>query len=144
MLEAADSTTVPEKIGALSTVLANGLSSDDRVDESMLLVSALAELEAPHVVILELITRPGPAIPGVGEVEWSREDLSRARPGYVTVLPAVLGALDRYGLITWSSGLLGDNQTDQTVSLTDLGQACLTLLGDRRDATESDAGPRSV
>jgi hypothetical protein len=129
VFEAADSASVPDKIRALGTVLANGLSGDEWVDESMLLVSALAELEAPHIIILRQLTCPGPNLPGVGEMRWSRASLATARPTYAMVLPAVLGTFERHGLIVWTDGLLGDDQDGQTPVVTSLGERCLILLG---------------
>jgi hypothetical protein len=56
VLSAATRTVYGAKIEALARVLAAGLADDcARIDEEQLFVAALADIEAPHVIVLDLL-----------------------------------------------------------------------------------------
>lgn len=138
VLEAGARTTIPDKLHALSKVLANGLSTShdgDTIDHALLLANALHDLEAPHVRVLDRIARhgnqpqPDPA-PNTGSSGLTRDRLSIDMPDDRAVLEPVLAVLRLHGLISeWMPGTWAslEGQGRYVVSL--LGAECLQLLG---------------
>jgi len=121
-VDAAARTTWPPRVAALGRVLAAGLigADDARIDDEQLALSAMADMERPHVSLLELLVRwqPGqtlgspeiePYTPTAGfrgerlswrpgRREWTFERISRARPNLGPVLASLMGTLQRHGL----------------------------------------------
>ncbi len=98
VLEAAQRSTIPDKVEALGHVLASGLGFGDRVDEALVLAAALHDLEAPHVRVLAELHRepvsPVPAsYPAPGRPGWTPEQLVAHLPGTRIVLGALLQVL---------------------------------------------------
>lgn len=162
-IAAAMRTVNEDKIRALGRALAHGLDDDARVDEELLIVKALEDLERPHITVLDLMaTRmpwtfgDAPALdPRQSPVEWQVASIERQLPGTQAVLPTVLGALDRHGLIdtrvdlqpafrafsrSATSGMapspsVGDMRPPEQFVVTDLGLQLLEHL--RKAATEA-------
>jgi hypothetical protein len=116
-LSAATRTAYPPKVRALALALASGLANDQaRIDDEQLVIAAIADLEAPHVSLLELLVRCMPdfredgiaSAPAVlsdsgegwrpGSRVWKVRWIAEARPTLAPVLTALLGTLQRHGL----------------------------------------------
>ncbi|MCC2333426.1 hypothetical protein [Cellulomonas wangsupingiae] len=111
-LNAGASTAMQGKIRALGMVLGRALKSDDDalVDESALMVAALADVEVPHVRLLDTMARPfnakyppndpeGWSFIGRFAPKWERRRLDWKLPQYGVAMDGVLAALERHGLI---------------------------------------------
>ena len=112
VLNAAANTVMQGKIRALGRTLAHALADggDDRVDEAEFVVAALADLEVPHARVLDTMARPAIfSYPPTDEAGWDQvrtalrqwqwSILKRDLPQYGSTLEAVLGTLERRGLI---------------------------------------------
>ncbi len=140
VVEAAQRSTIPDKVEALGRVLASGLGLDDRVDEALVLAAALHDLEAPHVLVLaELHREPVSTVPASypapGRLGWTPEQLVARLPGTRIVLGALLQVLRSHGLIRDLNE--GENTTyadlesgSPRYAATELGRYCLGLLGE--------------
>ena len=103
----------------------------NRLDETQILAAVLAELEAPHVVILDLLSRPeeeyrermnttGP----LAGLFWWRQDLVEANtPMNRAFVLACLNALNRYGLVF---------EHNARYALTELGLALAKVMRQAR------------
>lgn len=113
-LSAATRTVYGPKIEALARVLAAGLADDcARIDVEQLFVAALADIEAPNLVVLDLLVhyrahnalgRATRADPWEKVIEspqpWSVAEISTVRPTLAEPLVlSLLGPLERHGLI---------------------------------------------
>lgn len=114
-LDAAQRTTYEAKVRALGRALAAGVTADDtKIDEQTLIVSALADLEVPHVVVLDLLVNRSPQRVDVRDLfqplqsalasrrdlgaPWTIPQLAHAREGIGPAIDALLGPLMRHGL----------------------------------------------
>lgn len=119
---AAMRTTWEDKIRTLGRSLASGLLARDdaEVDAEQLIMSAIGDLEGPHVTLLDLLVAWEPAspatadsaprgvgIPGYshssgawnpGNRKWAVTDIRAARPRLAPVMYGLLGTLQRHGL----------------------------------------------
>lgn len=137
-MEAGMRTAWPPKVRALGRALAAGLADDAaRVDEEQLLIGALADLEAPHARVLDLLitkkwsqtisdTAPYRASwapstlterekPPARYPEWTAEQIGSALANLKSIIPTLLGTLQRHGLVTPKydlSDVLGNLATD--------------------------------
>jgi hypothetical protein len=117
-IEAASRTNLENKIRFLGRVLAEGtLSADDAlIDEQALLVTAVADLEVPHLQVLKIIA-DGTKRAGYMGAEWqgiTEADIAASRRGLegfgeTSLLQPLLRVLDRNGLIYQTrSGVVWD------------------------------------
>jgi hypothetical protein len=124
-LAAASRTAWDDKVRTLGRSLASGLLAEDvaQIDAEQLIVAALADIEAPHLSLLEFLVcwEPGPDVsrPLIGgpldipfysyrfskgsvwEVQnrtWTIRQIGLARPRLAPVVPSLLGTLQRHGL----------------------------------------------
>jgi hypothetical protein len=127
-MSSAERTAWPPKAVALGRVLAAGLIAEDeaKIDLQQLALSAMADMERPHVQLLDLLVNYQPDavmqvgwravahrvpsyiseyIGGGGELIWSAgfriwtaKQLSGARPQLGPALMGLLGTLERHGL----------------------------------------------
>lgn len=121
-ISAATRTTYQPKLLALARVLAAGVENEaPQVDEEQLFIAALADLEAPHVLLLDVLARYVPRLqrsesgvalvaePSSGSATrrpaWNTSQLTAARPQLESVLPGLLGTLQRHGLCAPSDSL---------------------------------------
>jgi hypothetical protein len=136
-LSAAAATALDAKIRVLGRALATGaIATDDAtVDEQQLLVAAMADLEAPHVRVLNQLSIQHAGYWGpktlTGQAHgWSPHDLATQVPGIAAVLQPILTVLAGHGLImdtgvgTWGYSA-GESQR---WVLTDYGKRCLAEL----------------
>jgi hypothetical protein len=123
-------TAWPEKVYALGRALADGLIAADSAEVNVadLVIPTMADMERPHLVLLELLVRwvPGQEagqvrpyqkfpiqktrksgfnagdfnISGwtVGERKWTTHQIEQARPTLEPVLTSLIGTLRRHGL----------------------------------------------
>lgn len=138
------------KIQALACVLVDGLRGDEaQVDSALMVVSALTDLEVPHVKVLaylaglsadsEIEPREGRARTMVGFLDENR--------GYSAVISNVVATLERHGLIrseevrakdlVWVAKYEGSTQISDRFSVTRFGIHLLDLLRSK------DTGPES-
>lgn len=127
-VNAAAGTAWPPKVVALGRVLAGGIKAEDEalIDLHNLALAAMADMERPHVVLLDLLARyepkavwqvgwkavphripslvptyisgGGPLIWSVGRRIWTTKQISGAQPQLGPALIALLGTLERHGL----------------------------------------------
>jgi hypothetical protein len=107
-MQAASRTNIDSKIRVLGAALAAGaLATDDAlIDEQILLVAAIADLEAPHIQVLKIITDGtqrtgymGTERRGVSEREIVQLRKGLEGFGGTSLLQPILRVLDRNGLI---------------------------------------------
>jgi hypothetical protein len=124
-LSAASRTAWEDKVRTLGRSLASGLLAHDdaRIDTEQLIISAIADIEAPHLALLEFlvcwepgrdVSRPridGPldipayshGLPSTGQWivqnrAWTIGEIRSERPRLAPVAPSLLGTLQRHGL----------------------------------------------
>lgn len=137
-LDAACQTAWEDKVRTLGRSLASGLLADDnpRIDTEQMIIAAIADIESPHLAMLELLVarRPArnvaePLISGplklpeeshwrpyddnwdVAWREWPRGLIAHARPNLAPIAPTLLGTLQRHGLV------VQNQNTDETIEL---------------------------
>ncbi|MGH7883787.1 MAG: hypothetical protein ACREN8_12950, partial [Candidatus Dormibacteraceae bacterium] len=102
VLEAAAPTTLNAKVIALGRVLAYGLEEDADMGEAFMVAAALADMEAPHVLILQRINEQ-PIAPEETRTNqdrgWDKNDIAQAMPEFNTTLDGILAGLSRHGLL---------------------------------------------
>jgi hypothetical protein len=118
-VDAAARTAWPARVVALGRVLAAGLIAEDeaKIDEQQLALSAMADMERPHVNLLDLLVNRVPEWTGpvswaaepyarpsaplgwqVGQRRWTVLQIVSARPSLSPVVTSLLGTLQRHGL----------------------------------------------
>jgi hypothetical protein len=97
-ISAATRTVWPAKVRVLGRALASGLLAEDdaTIDTEMLILAAMAEIEALDLSLLELLTNHPPA-DWTGD--WTEDEIGRQRPHLKHVVHSLLGTLQRHGLI---------------------------------------------
>jgi hypothetical protein len=93
-ISAATRTVWPAKVRVLGRALASGLLAEDEatIDTEMLILAAMAEIEALDLSLLELLTKHPPH-------DWTEDEIGRRRPHLKHVVHSLLGTLQRHGLI---------------------------------------------
>jgi hypothetical protein len=135
VLEAAARTSMEDKIQTLGRVLADGLRDDSHLDEARLLVSMVDDLEAPHVVVLQLVAeQPVPPksmwTTDVGPRGWERSHLAMALAEYDGIVDGLLAALIRHGTLRTLGDATWDGMANNySHGITPLGLRCLLLFG---------------
>lgn len=124
-LSAATRTAWPHKVRTLGRVLASGLLATDEtvIDTEEFILAAVADMEASHLTLLELLVcrepRYGPEGPYdvefarrpystewyAGDRRWTAEQIRHARPRLQPVLTSLIGTLTRHGLIAQNDNL---------------------------------------
>jgi len=124
-MDAAARTAWPPKVSALGRALAAGLIANDdaKIDIEQLALTAMAEIEAPHVSLLDLLVNfeprrrrwreweaepykepQWPRVPGTddewraGRRTWTIAQIGSARPPLRPVIASIIGTLQRHGL----------------------------------------------
>lgn len=108
----------------------------DRLDEAQILAAALADLEAPHVAVLDVLTGPAPQHEAMLERTGGATDPGWWLPAQVQANTAMdpefvlacLNALTRHGLATSATGLGGV----PAFGLTKLGLALAEVMRQAR------------
>lgn len=131
ILDVAARTDNQQKLAALGHILGGQVGRRCRaVDEDLLIVSALRDLEAPHVRLLEILQNKWVHDEtGQPQDHWPGVALERAATGLTPALTyGALGGLIRHGLAE-SHTLLGS----VGYSLTDFGRAMHAVLAASRE-----------
>lgn len=146
-LSAASRTAVDEKIRAFGVALANGALTDDdaRLDEERVWVQILAEVEAPHLRVLHVLSLDKPA--EESHFAWLYEQTGRAIEALRTDSPVIreriLNAIERQGLIQRKYGDQlpaaydlrgGASAGDRFLLITEAGRAVLQRFLDAGSA----------
>jgi hypothetical protein len=142
-LRAGHQTLWDDKVTALARALADGLADDARVDHQLLVVSALADLEKPHLQVLDVLA-DGAGYEGaaVFSAVFHRQALVDRLPHLEDLLPVLINTLVRQGLATedqdWFAALRppdapvprlqGTVSPPREVSITAFGMECLDYL----------------
>lgn len=113
-------TTWPPKVRALGRVLADGLiAEDDKIETAGMALSAMTEMERPHVSLLELLTCHVPVFvedkwtstpyhqdslreSGIGQPDgraWQSRAILAIQPNLAPVFRGVIETLVRHGLV---------------------------------------------
>ncbi|WP_100500942.1 hypothetical protein [Geodermatophilus chilensis] len=143
-LEAAMRTTLEAKVRALGRVLAAGLDGQATVDQAQILSTALADLEASHVQVLDELRRRADAnaeaepAKGTELLSMSRDDVLERLPGHRDVLDSVMQVLEgQYLVVPVSLGMsFGSWGGPGRWAVTDLGRACLNRLAEAAEPAE--------
>src|SRR4051794_34708234 len=98
VIEGAARATMEAKVKAFGRVLAEGLRDDGDVDEALMLASALAAIEAPHVAVLAHLDaypqRPDSIRAGIeSSMGWRSDHLAQQLPNLSGVIDAVVAVL---------------------------------------------------
>ncbi|MEW2330041.1 hypothetical protein AB0880_19775 [Micromonospora chersina] len=146
-IQAAAQSTSEAKIKTLASALASGSMSGDPavVDESLVVVDTLAQLEAPHIRLLELLTTepadPAAASYGFRPWPWRQHQLIEADPGLSNAFDALLARLTSLGMVTaFKAGHV--DYADDRVHLTRFGQICMGYLAEQAGDAEDLHGQR--
>jgi hypothetical protein len=102
-LTLAQDTAMRDKRRALGRALASAASdTGTRVDEELLYIRVLDDLDEPHIRLLRLLSATPPHLTaiGLGDVrQWFPWSIAQADPGLAETVWALLGPLQRHGLI---------------------------------------------
>jgi hypothetical protein len=134
VVEGAARSTLEAKVKVFGRVLADGLRDDGDADQALLLASALAAIEAPHIVVLQhLDLHPEPTRDLVragveSTTGWRADWLAKALPEVAGVMDAVLAVLRGHGLIREARGITWDEMERDYWQIAPLGRTCLFLL----------------
>jgi hypothetical protein len=93
-ISAATRTVWPTKVRVLGRALASGLLAEDdtTIDTEMLVLAAMADIEARDLSLLELLS-------SYNRHGWTEEEIGRQRSPLKPALHGLLGTLQRHGLI---------------------------------------------
>jgi len=129
VLNAASSALLDGKARRLARLLADGLTAPDTAAIVRLHAAVLADLEAPHLIVMRQLTQDGPS-PEFGKQGWLRSDLNPAVPELGVTLDAVLATLERHGLVgDMTEGMVFSGAFGGTrFKLTALGRTTLSDL----------------
>lgn len=115
----AATTSWPPRVTAIGKLLASGLIADDEdeIDLVGLALAAMAEMDRPHVTLLDLLVNfapnftvagseaqpyngPGAQSPGwlAGRRVWTAAQITELKPQLKPALPGLIGTLVRHGL----------------------------------------------
>ena len=123
---AAATSTINEKIDALGRALASGLLAEDDaiVHEEFQIISALAQIDAPEIRLLQVME-----IPRENDQHWSRDLIAMHDPGLASTVDALLARVSAQGLVA-SPMVVGAGGWPPW-KLTEFGELCLRALRDR-------------
>jgi hypothetical protein len=140
-LEAAMRTSLEAKVLALGRVLAAGLDGQATVDQAQILVTVLADVEAPHVQVLAELRMNADTNAEAAEndrqnrmelLTMSRADIVDRLPGHQDVVDAVMQVLEgHYLAVPVSLGMvMGQWGGPGRWGITELGRALLQHIED--------------
>ena len=126
-------TTLDEqKVRALGRVLQANLHDEAKVDDSILVLRALRDLEAPHIRVVrsmmytDLDGTPLKGTQILGLLRWTPEDIGNRHPQIgVLLIFNVISTLERHGLITKVPSV---SQTADSYVPTGFAMTCLNYL----------------
>jgi hypothetical protein len=100
----AQDTAMRDKRRALGRALAAGIEGDDaRIDDELLFIRAVADIDAPHIKLLKILSEEQQPIRGSlgGSVPhgWSLAMVAAQHPEFAGALPALISTLESHALI---------------------------------------------
>jgi hypothetical protein len=130
-------------IDLLARIFVSGVRDSAKVDEAIILIEAIRQLEAPHLRLLAVLSKPGPhLVPGRATGDrprtpenmariptWRVEDVLTEDPDLSGAFDALIARLSALGLV-YDEGS-GPLDYQPLWFLTSLGQACVQYLGER-------------
>ena len=134
-LVAAGRATTTEKVTALGRALFTGALADapSTVDAEAVFINAMAVLDAPHIKVLSIVSKPGPghryaqvSATSSAASAWSPEELREAYPGVGASVSALLATLASVGAIV--DVAVGTLDYWPTWAATDFGHLILRRL----------------
>ncbi len=142
-VEAAARSLDDEKVDLLARIFVSGTRDQAKVDEAIILIEALRQLEAPHLRLLTVLSKPGPhLVPGRATEDrprtpenmaripaWRVEDILTEDPGLRSAFDALVARLYALGL-AYDEGS-GRLDYEPLWFWTSLGRACVQYLGER-------------
>jgi hypothetical protein len=125
VLQAAAASGNEQKLRGLGGLLGRAAAQGDRLDETQILIAAVADLKAPQVLVLDVLARPAPGQQTVPDrvVGWTPAALKaqvNLDPEFVL---ACLNTLTRHGLATPIAGTGLATGEEQRFMSTRLGEA---------------------
>lgn len=127
VLEAAAASGNGQKLRGLGELLGRAAANPgDRLDETQVLVAALADLVGPHLLVLEVLTQEPPAPQWAGWGATQVRERVSLDPEFVL---ACLSALTRHGLAAPAPGTGLTSDQEQGFAITRLGQAIAAAMG---------------
>jgi hypothetical protein len=137
VLEAAARASLDRKVQALAAALAQGLVDDGSVHEALVLADALSEVEAGHMLVLNLLNSTPSPPEGANSPKpedrpegWTASQVASAMPWVAEIVDALFAVLAGRGLIRSQAGgsWIGIRGAGH-YAISPLGQRCLFLLG---------------
>jgi hypothetical protein len=132
-LGAAQDAALRDKRRALGRALAAGIEGDDaRIDDELLFIRAVADVDVPHIKLLEILSEDQP-LPGQLRGSpfhggWSLATVAARHPEFGGALPSLVWTLESHGLIqTVRSGTL---TSAVAYTITSAGRKLLSRLAD--------------
>ena len=143
---AARTTTLEDKVRALSHVLVYGLKDDADMGEAFILTAALADIEAPHLEVLRYIhvqPLPPPELQPHQDIEpqgWESDYLARALPEVAEIIDGLVAVLVRHGLLKEMGGVTYPGSVGPAMlTISRLGRRVIFLLSHEADRLSSQA-----
>lgn len=124
-----------DKRRALGRALAAGIAGDDaRIDDELLFIRAVADIDAPHIRLLALISDdqpfPGRLSGSVFHGGWSLGTIAARDRGFGEALPALIGTLESHGLIQALRSSTPYQSSTAAYSITAAGSQLLQRLAE--------------
>jgi hypothetical protein len=108
-LTSAQDTALREKRRALGRALADGVCGDSDVNDELLFIRAVADLDAPHIVVLKTTGLDPPAIRPFPRA-WTYDAILERLPALADTLMAILLTLELHTLISKMQLTTGSGQ----------------------------------
>jgi hypothetical protein len=140
-LSIAQDTAMRDKRRALGRVVAQAArDTGTKVDKELIYLRVLADLDAPHIRLLRLMTTKPAHQDAVNQQmeatgrdpirQWHPSDLGDADPGISEVVWSLLPVLDRHGLISGGYDMLTSAGHEPEYTVTQYGEWFLTMLAE--------------
>lgn len=100
-LTAASNTDLEAKLAALAEALAEGALTEDesRLELESLFVAAVADIERPHLRVVQAMRPEGPAAVGARRARFTAAELSQQLPDIASMVGPALATLERHGVV---------------------------------------------
>lgn len=118
-----------EKRQALGRALASGVCGSSTVDDEFLFMRALADLDEPHIAVLQVIGGEAPAHHPLPK-GWQYTEILERVPGLANALRAVLVTLELHTLITTNQLVSEAGQGTPIYRIAEAGRVMLSRLAE--------------
>jgi hypothetical protein len=134
-LSIAQDTALRDKRRALGRALAAGIAGDDaQLDDELMFMRAVADLDAPHIRVLQLMASEQP---GAGQQSgspfhagWSPATIAARDRGLGDAVPALMWTLEAHGLIRAATSSTPWLSSREAYNLTAAGRRMLDRLAE--------------